>query len=170
MSPTQPVQSLNLPPGCPRGGVHFTPPKLGPGGSGCVHRGTRIHTPHGGRSVESIRVGDQVVSIDIERNDHEHRIVASVAQVHCLRSPISVVINQRCRFSPTHRVYEQRVGWLRASEITPNMSVFSIDDGWIRVNSVQCETGYFEVFDLTTDHPSHTYFAEGLLCHNKQMP
>jgi len=28
-------------------------------------------------------------------------------------------------------------------------------------------TGYFEIFDLTIDHPCHNYVANGLVCHNK---
>jgi intein/homing endonuclease len=39
---------------------------------------------------------------------------------------------------------------------------------FVNIDHIETVEDYFEVYDISTDHPTHNYVANGLLVHNKK--
>lgn len=141
-------------------------PKQLPGKSfGCFPAHTPVSTPTGEVMIEDIEEGDQVVSIDFSGSP-PCRIVAQVIQVHTLREPRCVVINGRHVLTPSQPVYLSEGEFVAAGELAPDMSIMTSGLEPEVIRGVSVIDGYFEVYTLTTDHPSHNYLAGGIVCQN----
>jgi hypothetical protein len=57
--------------------------------------------------------------------------------------------------------------FIAAGELTAGSSVLTSGLDYELIRSASVIDGYFEVYTLTTDHPSHNFIAEDLVCHNK---
>jgi len=131
---------------------------------GCVSRGSLIETPAGLCPIEQIGIGDQLFSLGLE--DSTGRVTAKVLAISASRSPTLLRINKSWHVTPSQPVRTPE-GWIEAANLRKGISVTIKDGEQTPIVEIDILEGYFEVFDLTVDDPSHNYFAEGLLCHNK---
>lgn len=129
----------------------------------CVAEGTQVATPRGPVSIESLSVGDVVWGQEPSGGERvEVRIehIASAARV-------DLVDIDGVRFTPEHPVWLDG-RWTRAGDASVGASGLGLRGpvGLRRVQNIDQTT---RVFDLTVS-PPHTFFAGGLLVHNKAVP
>jgi hypothetical protein len=116
--------------------------------STCIAETTRIATPEGDRAVETLRVGDVVWGWSRVQGA---RVPTRVRQILAYPHRPTVRLG-RLQLSPNHPVWfgdAQRGAWRAAGEL-----------------SQARPAPHATVYALTVDEP-HTYFAEGVLVHNK---
>jgi len=159
----------------------------GGGGSGCFLAGTKIDTPSGSMAIENVRVGDSVWSYDTR----EARLVMGVVSrvfVHPSQPSGTLRLNSgsEIRATPNHPFFRQRNMSEIASryaEETSELQVVSADelvagDVVYARNASSGELVPTTVSGFTLDGPTetvynftvegtHSYFAEGVLVHNK---
>lgn len=135
------------------------------GGGGCVPSGTPVETASGPVAVENLRAGDQVLVL--QPDSDPQWALARVSQVHTSREPECFRLNRKSLFTPDHLLYTSGGEWVQAGAVTVGVSLAAMGANEMVVTHVDSIRGYFHVYDLTIDHPSHTYMANGLVCHNK---
>jgi hypothetical protein len=144
------------------------PPKsttMGGGSGGCVPAHTPIQTFGGYIFVEDLRAGIQIMSIESQLSSGP--IQTRVIQMNTSREPTCIRLNQQFVFTPTQPLYGGPDGWIRAIDLTIGMWILDSKLNRIYITHVEHIKGYFEVYNLMTDHPSHNYVAYELVCHNK---
>ncbi len=62
-----------------------------------------------------------------------------------------------------------RLGWIEAYRVKKGECVTDGEGKPVPIAEIVEVADYFEVFDLSVDHESHNYAANGLLCHNKEI-
>ncbi|MEF8879429.1 MAG: Hint domain-containing protein [Candidatus Thermoplasmatota archaeon] len=140
--------------------------------STCFLAGTRVLMADGGyKNIENIVVGDRVKCYD-EEND---RVVESnVVDLHFHQpgemDEYYLRINDELCVTPNHRFYTDN-GWKTADELEKNDLLFSDDEGWYTVSSVEKVYKKVETYDLSV-RKNHNYFVElngkPVLVHNSE--
>jgi hypothetical protein len=141
-----------------------SPGRTGGGGGGCVPLGTLIETPSGNCSVQSLRPGDEVVSLSFGKSLEQ--VPAKVVAIKTGRTYCCVQLGKNWRVTASQPVRTVG-GWIEAAALKDGDKVMDGNGVLVVVEEVTVIEGYFEVFDLTIDEPSHNYIANRLLCHNK---
>jgi hypothetical protein len=132
-------------------------------GGGCFAAGTLITMADGStKPIERVAVGDAVGTFDGPLS--RRRAVGSVTEVIEHTVGTLLVINERLRVTPEHRVFVSG-GFAPAGEIRVGDRLLGEDGREVAVRSVRAERGRFAVYNFRVD-PQHTYFAEGLYVHN----
>jgi hypothetical protein len=90
---------------------------------------------------------------------------ARVSAVYVARCDKCLELNGRWRVTPG-----QPVRWMAAGEVRLGDLLMDGQGKWVPMTSLRTVQGDFEVYDLAIDDPAHTFFADGLLCHNKLKP
>lgn len=144
------------------------PPEPVPlGGSGCLARGTLVVTPGGKAPVEALREGDEVVSIGLD--GPPTLLTTRIARIGTLREPECVRVDDRCLITPSQPVYAANGEIVPAGSLRPGLPLLGPGLDARPVRQTRPVSGYFEVYALTTDHPSHNFVVDDfLLCHNKR--
>lgn len=135
------------------------------GGGGCVPAGTPIWTPNGSVPIEDIQEGLEIYSIDIEGECNP--VIARVTQVHSFRKRRCIRLNSQHVITLSQPLYNAERGWVLAGDLIPGMRILNYELDYVSIDCLEPIDGYLEVYTLSTDHPSHNYVADGLICHNK---
>ncbi len=130
-------------------------------GSGCFLGGTRIATPGGDVPIESLEVGDEVLS----KSSNGEPLYARVTKTYRTIEVGYFVINGGISVTATHPI---RVGerWVVVEDLRIGDEIVGPDGATIVVESMD-EIHYgVRVYNIEVDG-THTFFADGLLVHNK---
>lgn len=133
----------------------------------CFVAGTRVLIPKGFRSIETVKVGDQVIAYDMEQKKPRVQIVTHLF-VHRKRTILKVKFDdgKSIRVTPEHPFYLpledlfKPIGQLYAGD-----QVFSANGEKVRITSIQSVPGRHTVYNFEVSQ-DHNYFVEGLLVHN----
>lgn len=135
----------------------------------CFVAGTRVRTPPGDVPIESLRVGDAIVSVGGE--------VGRVAVVHRARAceiRTLVVGDRTLRATPAHPFFEVGRGeFVPLSELRVGDRLRTREGEDLAIVSITAEERpepWCDVFNLTVEGAPPTYFVEGVLVHNKLIP
>lgn len=138
--------------------------------STCFVAGTQITMADGTtRAIETLAMGDEIMAYD----EQLHKTVPSHVThtfVH-ENTDGTVLVNGRVRATPNHPFYANGK-WVRADELQDGDQLMSIDANTangataMAVSSLSSMSGGQTVYNLEVD-TQHTYFAGGLLVHNK---
>jgi hypothetical protein len=139
-------------------------PSSGGGGGGCVLIGTKVETPQGLVPVEDLRVGSEILSVDM--GERRSKIVTKVLSVHSSRETRCIKLNRRSIFTPSQPLYLNESVRIRAGDLRPGAEVIGADSLSQVIAEVQEIRGYFEVYCLSTGHKSHNFLACHLVCAN----
>jgi hypothetical protein len=144
------------------------PPKRVPlGGSGCLARGTLVVTPGGKVPVEALGEGEEVVSVGLD--GRPALLTTRIAHISTRREPECVRVEDRCLVTPSQPVYAANGEIVPAGSLRPGLLLLGPGLDARPVRQIRQVSGYFEVYALTTDHPSHNFVVDDfLVCHNKK--
>ncbi|MEA2056491.1 MAG: hypothetical protein U9O78_02110 [Patescibacteria group bacterium] len=152
----------------------------------CFLPGTIIRLADGSnKKIESIKAGDQILSLNLENNRTQTSTVSLIEQnIH----HGYFVINQQLRLTPNHPLLVKKqsglVGWgaLNPTQAQrhhlPNTDVAQIElgdwlqteRGWQQISDIDHIQATVETYNLIGLDPINNYFADGYLAHNKRRP
>ena len=151
----------------------------------CFVAGTKISTPNNGqKNIEDVKVGDEVLSYDIETNKLEISKVLKIVSPP-VRSDLIVVKTEHSANKNTfdHPYFTKNKGWCSYKpQLTKDN--YNLDTGQLEVGdivyyyseneltpskiiSIKEEIGDVQVYNLTEVSNNGNYFANGILVHNK---
>lgn len=138
---------------------------------GCFVAGTFVLTPEGEKAIDTLQIGDTVLSANPESGQ-----IASHKIVNRFQHIVPVVLDIRIgsttiTCSPEHPFWVPKCGWVEAGKLSPG-NFLSTKEGKIAlVDSIQArevKEGPFKVYNIEVDG-FHTYYVSelGVLVHNK---
>lgn len=135
-------------------------------GCWCVAEGTDILTPKGVRPIESLKVGDQVLSLADDGTTQVGTVMRMQRNtlLSCLRIRLSD--GNELRVSQWHPI-ATRDGWKDAGKLSPGIGVRTIN-GWVTVSSVERQWGAVNVYDISIE-PYQNFIASNVVVHNKSI-
>jgi hypothetical protein len=142
-------------------------PMSGGTGSGCVPAGTLVMTPTGPIVIEQIRKGFEVLSQDI--NQSRVQVVCKVTHVHSSRASSCIELNEGHLVSSSQPLILAQGNHVSAGNLCVGTKIRGSNGLDVEIFSKREITGYFNMYTITTDHPSHNYFAYGLVLGNKMI-
>lgn len=148
-------------------------------GNSCFVRGTRVATADGARLIESLVVGDVVLSYS-----HREKAIVTRRVVAIHRSTVREVRTveviaegrtERLRVTPSHPFWvDSRGDYVAVRDLRENDVLLLRSGSGVRsaiVRSITAEESSVpsvEVFNISVETPESNYFAEGVLVHNKE--
>ena len=134
---------------------------------GCFVAGTQITMADGSTlPIERVRIGDVVRSFD-ERSGEVTAARVSQTFFHASPGNDIVVINGTLRATANHPIYVSGA-WRPAGELAIG-DVLQSEAKSVRVDGLEVVLDSEPVYNLEVEG-THTYFAEGILVHNKEAP
>ena len=131
----------------------------------CFAAGTMIAVPAGERAIETIGVGDEVISQD----GGGQEIVTRVAQVFRHEAADGYhIINRRICATGNHLLFVNG-GWMQVQDIELGDMLTRRHGKRERVADIELRVEGVQVYNLEIEHECHNYFADGVLVHNKEM-
>ena len=138
----------------------------------CFVAGTRVLTPSGRSSIESLRVGDEVWSWDIDRGEAVAKRVArvmkhraAVRRIQAGEHVIEGVSDEHPFWSPERRE------WVTAAQLAVGDTVLvwlgADEPRALAITAIDLLADEAEVFNLSIEGEHQNYFAESILVHNK---
>ncbi|MCX6784730.1 MAG: Hint domain-containing protein [Candidatus Komeilibacteria bacterium] len=127
----------------------------------CFAAETKITTPDGVVAIKDLKAGDKVVSYD---PDQKKYVTTKIKEVFVRPADNYYVLNGIIRVTSEHPFYT-KTGWKTVRELMPNDELFT-SNGWQPVVSKVFVNQSLTVYNMHVDEPN-TYFAEGVLVHNK---
>ena len=141
--------------------------QLSCGGIFCIARGSKVKTPRGERNIEDLSVGDEVTVVDPVSLEHHVGKISEVrsAKRECARLNSLRLTSSHPLFDTDKNEWAPSGDWLLGAR-----THFASLDGPQKVEHVDRFIGIDDVYDLTIDHPLHTFVADGVVVHNKTPP
>ena len=123
--------------------------------------GTSVETPDGAVAIEELRVGDKVIGL----SDDGEAVVNEVVETHRTLAVEYFVMNGEISVTGTHPFL---VGgdWIEAQDMRVGDILAGPDGAAVPVNSVESVDYGVRVYNISVSG-SHTFFAGGILVHNK---
>lgn len=141
----------------------------------CVARGARVRTPGGLQRIEELAVGDEVSCFDPDSGEWAAGRLSAIQSARRETHRLSfeggelTVTSDHPLFCPRTRAWAPAGDWVLGKRTTL-LHAAPGEPARIVVVEAASFAGVAEVFDLTVDHPLHTFVAEGVLVHNKSQP
>jgi hypothetical protein len=96
-------------------------------------------------------------------------ITTTISRNGTLREPECVRVDDRCLITPSQPVYAANGEIVPAGSLRPGLPLLGPGLDARPIRQTRRVSGYFEVYALTTDHPSHNFVVDDfLVCHNKR--
>ena len=134
----------------------------------CFVAGTQISTPNGTQPIESVEVGDLVLTKNHlfpsggPRLGHVTRVFETVAPIVAW---LELSNGRRLGTTLGHEVWVERLGWASVAELETRDGFIDGNGGWVDVDLIEVEYTERNVFNLEVDG-AFTYFANGIWVHN----
>jgi len=128
----------------------------------CIAEGTWVATPHGPTPVEALAVGSQVDAFDVVT---QTRTVAVVLRTDASYAEVVRRLGA-LRATPEHPVWAGGA-WVPLGEVPAGATLLGVDLAPLAAAEPVLDTPA-TVYDLTVS-PPNTYFAGGVLVHNKAV-
>ena len=143
-------------------------------GTSCIAEGALVETPDGARPIETLRVGDSILSVDPDTGRRVPTVLTAIrtARRACLRvttarGRVLVATADHPCFSPRTHAY------VPLGELVAQGEAALLDTGSMTpdaIVAVEEEDTLRTVYDLTVASKLHNFVADGVLVHNKSPP
>jgi hypothetical protein len=137
------------------------------GSGGCVLYGAHLETPNGLIPIQDLRVGSEIFSVDVQNGGK--KLVTRILAIYASREPRCVRINGESVFTLSQPLCTNSGSYVNAGKVKIGATLRGTDLNVLNVTAVTLINAYNEVFTLTTDHPTHNFIVDKLICKNK-MP
>lgn len=139
------------------------------GTTSCFVAGTRVDTPAGPRAIETLTVGDTVWAFDVTTLRRVERRITALHR-NTVTSTRRITVGERliAGVSGEHPFWSDGA-WVAARSLQVGSPVHvwnGVETSESRIVVILDEAGPVEVFNITVEG-EETYFAEGVLVHNK---
>jgi|GEM_PF-5241268 len=133
-------------------------------GSSCLVEGTQVRTPDGDLPIETLKVGQKVISYDDELRAVSSELVATRSSVadKYLRIETNRILVVDCTAPHPIRTKE---GWQKAGKLKTGDEICT-EAGWQSIESITIHDGPVRVFDISVS-PFQNFVANGFIVHNK---
>ena len=137
------------------------------GGGGCFPAGTKIATPRGTVSIETLASGDEVFAVDTDGRT----VRTSVKVLFISKSPVMEIRTGEEVLAATeeHPVSIGKGRFRQAGNLQPGDRILKWKDGRLverKVHGISPPVGDELVFNLQVEAPN-TFIADGIVVHNK---
>lgn len=129
----------------------------------CFVSGTRVLASNKYRSIETLKVGDEVATYNFSK---KQVINAKIVKIINGTSTHLIKINNVINVTPEHRFWINSKKWLRIKNVKLGDFLFSSKGTKIPIFSLELIERVIPVFNLHLSGHHHTYFAEDVLVHN----
>jgi hypothetical protein len=129
----------------------------------CVARGTLICAERGEVPIEELRPGERVWSLDPST---KRRTLNRVIEVSASSAAKTLLIAGELRVTAEHPILASGA-WKRAADLAEGDVLIGSSPASLRAGRIQRIVERVEVFDLELEDAPHSYFAGGILVHNK---
>ena len=130
----------------------------------CFLSGTKISTPNGGKSIEDIKVGDEVICFDDKGNLHTSIVESINEHVNQDVYKYSVWNGEPLFATPNHWVLTSENTFSEIGKLNEMLTLVDIDGGLRPITKVEYY-GKGKVYNfIVKDY--HTYIANGIKVHN----
>jgi hypothetical protein len=127
----------------------------------CFLAGTKILTEFGEINIENLKIGDKVVSSNLENNN---KVIGTVKNLFKFKQNGYYIINNQIKVTGEHPFYANNQ-WIKVKDLKVGDLLFNGTSN-IKINSIDYIEKETEVYNLfVKDH--NNYFAQGVLVHNK---
>jgi len=152
----------------------------------CFPAGTKITMSDNSlKNIEDVKIGDEILAFDVEAQEKKP------AEVIEIESPIRegyYKLNENLlRVTDEHPIFARKpdgtTGWAsinpeKTHKETPlpmmNLEVddeiFTVDKVWVKIKSMEYVKGKIQTYNLKTVERYNTFYADGVLVHNKIPP
>lgn len=139
----------------------------GGGQQACFIAGTKISMADGtNKPIETIEVGDEVITFDLEQNRPVAAIVTETYHHSEEQAPYYLKVNDALGVTPNHPMMTPE-GWKEAGQLELGDLLIKIDGNAVVVWMIERIGESVPTYNLHVDHPSHNYYANEFLAHNK---
>ena len=130
---------------------------------GCFTKGTKVKTPLGYATIESLKKGDLVKSYDTKV---EAKVDSEVTETFLHKNHDGyLVINGNIKTTSNHPFYSNG-DWVDAGELSVGDKILHVDGLEHTVKSIENYDDTIDVYNIEVDG-NHNYYAENYLVHNK---
>lgn len=130
----------------------------------CFIAGTLISMADGSYlPIEHVGHGDKVYALDLETGA---KVAAAVEQTFEHPDTPGYLLINDLGVTPEHKILTS-TGWKEAKDLVREDDIMT-EGGFVPVESIRRVDGNFVTYNLHINHPSHNYFAGGVLVHNKE--
>ena len=127
----------------------------------CIASGVLVEGEHGAQPIETVAVGERIWGYDTEQ---KRRVLVRIREVRVSEADKVLAIGD-LRVTGTHPVYVDDA-WQQASAVRRGSLMIGSGGEPFAVAGVDAIAGDHTVYSLVVEEP-HTYFAGGVLVHNK---
>lgn len=134
----------------------------------CFVAGTKVSTPNGDVSIESIEPGDVVLSFDEESGEVVESKVGRIskASVHNLVK-LSFDNGEVLQTTKKHPFFVEGKGWVESEKLLVGDVCSKLDGTKVSLSSIDVFDGEHIVYNLHDVEPAHTFYTNEILVHNK---
>ena len=130
---------------------------------GCFTKGTKVKTPLGYATIESLKKGDLVKSYDTKV---EAKVDSEVTETFLHENHDGyLVINENIKTTSNNPFYSNG-DWVDAGELSVGDKILHVDGLEHTVESIENYDDTIDVYNIEVDG-NHNYYAENYLVHNK---
>ena len=140
----------------------------------CVAEGTLIATPDGVSLVETLKIGDFVLSVDPKNGRAYPARIIGIRSTEQRCFPLTAGNGNTLWLTAEHPVYDPSSGHYREAREWQQGGAAHVltvaADGHViqSATASNLESKHVRVFDLTVDSPHRNFVANGILVHNKR--
>jgi hypothetical protein len=143
----------------------------------CFIAGTMIKLNDGTDvAIEDIAIGDEILTYNETKEENQCGIVGDLKE-HKVDSTICITLGEPntrisdCNVITTtseHPFFVKDKGWVIASELEAGNFCFSKSHEWVEILDISI-SGENTVYNLLNVEPTHTFYVNGILVHNKVL-
>jgi len=136
----------------------------------CFIAGTMVKLNDGTEvAIEDIAIGDEILTYNEELGKNEKGIVGDLKK-HTVDSVIRLTLdNENIILTTSEHPFYVEGKWITASKLQPLDICLKVDGSESIISTVEVLKESHEVFNLLNVEPTHTFYVNGILVHNKEF-